>query len=124
MRSVRLRAEAQARAIGFSEEESGQIGLAVDEALANVISHGYGGPCDKPIDIAIEQVKWEGRAAISITVRDFGRQVDPSAICGRDLDDVRPGGLGVHIMRTVMDDVSYAPAEGGGMQLVMKKKMQ
>lgn len=123
VRSVRLHAEAQARAIGFAEEETGQIGLAVDEALANVIDHGYGGPCDKPIDIAIEKVKWDGATTIAITVRDFGRQIDPTDIRGRDLDDVRPGGLGVHIMRTVMDEVSYAPAEGGGMQLVMKKKL-
>ena len=123
MRSARLQAEAQARAIGFAEEETGQIGLAIDEALANVINHGYGGPCDKPIDIAIEQVTWDGATGISITVRDFGRQVNPTEIRSRDLDDVRPGGLGVHIMRTVMDEVSYTPAEGGGMQLVMKKKL-
>jgi anti-sigma regulatory factor (Ser/Thr protein kinase) len=54
-------------------------------------------------------------------VRDFGRQVDPSTIRSRSLDEVRPGGLGVHIIRSVMDEVEYSRAEGGGMRLRMLK---
>ncbi len=121
--SVRLQVEEQARTVGFSEAETGKIALAVDEALANVIRHGYGGPCDRPIDIAIEQVQWAGDVAITITIRDFGQQVDPADIAGRMLEDVRPGGLGVHIIHTVMDEVTYTAAQGGGMQLVMKKRL-
>ena len=108
--------------LGFSESDVSKIMLAVDEALANVIRHGYGGPCDKPIDICIESVD-HPQPALRIAVRDFGRQIDPDAIAGRDLDDVRPGGLGVHIMRTVMDHVQYTCAPGGGMQLEMLKRL-
>ncbi|MEE9296403.1 MAG: ATP-binding protein [Phycisphaerae bacterium] len=121
--SVRQHVEEQARAVGFSDAETGKIALAVDEALANVIRHGYGGPCDRPIDITIEQVQWAQEVAIAITIRDFGQQVDPADIAGRMLEDVRPGGLGVHIIHAVMDEVTYTPAQGGGMQLVMKKKL-
>ncbi len=120
--SVRQRVRQQAQAVGFADDEIGRIMLAVDEALANVIRHGYGGRCEEPIDVRIEQVRAQGDEAIRVTIRDFGRQIDPPVICGRCLEDVRPGGLGVHIMRAVMDEVTYAPAEGGGMQLVMKKK--
>ncbi len=107
--------------IGFDEHQGAQIALAIDEALANVIKHGYGGRCQQPIDIEITQLEEEGRGCIRVSIRDFGRQVDPSIIFGRDLDDVRPGGLGVHIMRTVMDHVEFACANGGGMRVTMTK---
>ncbi|MCK4660052.1 MAG: ATP-binding protein [Phycisphaerae bacterium] len=107
--------------VGFTGDEPAQVVLAIDEALANVITHGYGGPCAKPIDICVSPLSEGSRAGIRVSIRDFGRQVDPVVICGRDLDDVRPGGLGVHIMRTVMDEVEYKAAEGTGMRVTMTK---
>ena len=56
---------------------------------------------------------------MEIIVRDFGPQVDPASIHSRDLDDVRPGGLGVHIIRSIMRDVDYSCPPDGGMQLRM-----
>lgn len=120
--SVRRRVRLTCAAVGFDEGETARIILAVDEALANVICHGYGGPCGEPIDIRIEQVCSGADAAIRVVIRDFGKQIDPAEVAGRQLDDVRPGGLGVHIMRTVMDEVSYAPVDDGGMRLTMLKK--
>ena len=55
-------------------------------------------------------------------IRDHGRSVDPSSIKSRDLDDVRPGGLGVHIMRSVMDRVEYRKRGLTGMELSMTKR--
>ena len=110
-----------ADALGFPESDRCHVVLALDEALANVIKHGYGSPCSEPIDIHIAQVERDGRMGVRVTLRDFGRQVEPSAIHGRDLDDVRPGGLGVHIIRSVMDEVTYEQATEGGMRLTMTK---
>lgn len=112
---VRGAVEQLAASEGFDANESHGLVLAIDEALANVIKHGYGGKTDQPITISLSVVQSDqGRRGISIEVRDQGRQVDPSTICGRDLDDVRPGGLGVHIIKAVMDEASYScPAEGG-----------
>ena len=107
--------------VGFEAGEAARIVLAIDEAVANVIKHGYGGACSEPIDIRVSAVEEQDRAGIRVSIRDFGRQVDPSAICGRDLDDVRPGGLGVHIIRTVMDEVEYVRADEGGMHVTMIK---
>lgn len=121
--SVRQAVREAADEVGFRDEEVNKIMLAVDEALANVIRHAYGGPCDKAIDIRIEQLGPEPAAGIQVAIRDYGKVVSPEVIAGRPLDDVRPGGLGVHIIRTVMDEVSYRPAEGGGMLLTMKKKV-
>lgn len=118
---VREAVRRSAGAAGFQEADVEQIALAVDEALTNVIKHGYDGRHDQPIDIRIELVAEPGQTGLRCVIRDFGKAVDPDAICGRNLDDVQPGGLGVHIIRTVMDEVSYGPAEGGGTRLDMLK---
>ena len=120
--AVRAQVRVAAAAVGFSNEDAGQITLAVDEALTNVIRHGYGGCSDQPIDLRFETIRSGPTTGLSITVRDFGRQVAPDSIRGRPLDDVRPGGLGVHIIRSVMDEVIYEHAEDGGMRLIMLKK--
>ena len=58
-----------------------------------------------------------------IVVEDRAKQVDPETIQPRDLDDIRPGGLGVHIIREIMDHVSYEKRDGGGMRLSMTKHL-
>lgn len=109
------------KAIGFREEDIDRIALAIDEALANVIRHGYEGSDCGRIDIEMSWPVSETEPGLTITIRDYGRQVDPDGIVGRDLDEVRPGGLGVHIMRSVMDSVHYERAEQEGMRLIMTK---
>ena len=121
MGAVRSQVIDFSNAIGFNAADAAHIALAVDESLANVIKHSYGGTCGEPIDIALSDGGQSGRAGIRITVRDYGKKVDPSVIRGRELEDVRPGGLGVHIMRSVMDSVDYREADGAGMILTMTK---
>jgi len=118
---VRAAAEAFASREGFTGQQVGQIGLALNEALANVIEHGYEGSTEQRIDVSMEMVVLDARRALRLVVRDFGRQVDPSAIKGRDLDDVRPGGLGVHLIRAAMAQVTYRRHEQGGMEMTMVK---
>jgi anti-sigma regulatory factor (Ser/Thr protein kinase) len=121
---------AVARRLGFSEEACGQIALAVDEALCNVIRHGYDRASDKPIWVSLWPVgamqQPGGRdcttQALRIIIEDEAKQVDPAIIKSRNLDDVRPGGLGVHIIRAVMDEVTYEKREKAGMRLTMIKK--
>jgi anti-sigma regulatory factor (Ser/Thr protein kinase) len=107
---------------GWSEAEIAEITLAVDEALSNVIRHGYGGEPGHKIEMSARAVHdaAEGEG-VEVRIRDFGKQVSLDEIRGRDLDDIKPGGLGVHIIRSVMASVEYSHAEGGGMQLVMRK---
>jgi anti-sigma regulatory factor (Ser/Thr protein kinase) len=107
---------------GWEADEIAHVALAVDEALTNVIRHGYDGCTTNRMLVDIRGVRDSaGRSGVEIEVRDFGKQVDPDKICGRDLDDIRPGGLGVHIIRSVMDIVEYSRAEDCGMRLVMRK---
>jgi anti-sigma regulatory factor (Ser/Thr protein kinase) len=109
-----------AQRLGFNEVQCGQISLAVDEALCNIINHGY----DKRPDGRIWLSVWTldgAKPGIRIVIEDRAKQVDPQAIRSRDLDDIRPGGLGVYIIREVMDEVIYEKREGGGMRLTMMK---
>ncbi|HUN80457.1 MAG TPA: ATP-binding protein [Phycisphaerae bacterium] len=119
---VRAAVEKLAALEGFEPHDVYHITLAIDEALANVIKHGYGGKCDQPIVITLQPVRSpDGRPGISVCVRDQGRQVDPALIKGRDLEEVRPGGLGVHIIQSVMDAYNYSCPVDGGMLLEMVK---
>lgn len=107
---------------GWPEHDVSDVVLAVDEALTNVIRHGYSGEPNQRILLDVFRRRSPaGEPELEIVIRDFGRQVDPARIVGRNLDDLRPGGLGVHIIRAMMDHVDYAPATDGGMRLVMRR---
>lgn len=108
--------------IGFSDDQAHQIVLAVDEALANVMKHGYAGRTDGRIWLELHEYSDASRGrGLRIVVEDEGVQVDPASIKGRDLADIRPGGLGVHIIREVMDKAVYERRERRGMRLTMEK---
>jgi anti-sigma regulatory factor (Ser/Thr protein kinase) len=115
---------AVARRLGFSEEGCGQIALAVDEALCNVIRHGYDRRRDGPIWLSLWPLAAENGVGpgMRIVLEDEAKQVDPANIRSRDLDEIRPGGLGVHIIKQVMDDVKYERREAVGMRLILVKR--
>jgi sigma-B regulation protein RsbU (phosphoserine phosphatase) len=104
---------------GFSETDTGDIVLAVDEACQNVIRHAYGHEGEG--DIAIE-IRHRPDAMI-LYIRDFADPVDISKIKPRDLDDLRPGGLGTHLIGEVMDEVDFLPPpiDGGNLLRLVKK---
>jgi len=121
LRDVRDRVERFVLKAGLGDEDSLNVVLALDEALTNIIRHAYDEQHDQPIDITVVPMDNE----LNVIVRDYGKVADRSKIQSRDLDDVRPGGLGVHIMHECMDAVEYLPApEGGGTILVMTKRIQ
>ncbi len=115
---------AVSRRLGFGESGAGHIALAIDEALANVIRHGYEGAADRPIFLTIAPLVEDGEeTGMRVCIEDHARQVDPEKIKSRDLENVRPGGLGVHIIQEIMDEVEYEPREDRGMRVVMVKRL-
>ena len=107
---------------GLDEIESGHFALAVDEALANVIRHGYQSRPDGRIWLSLSSVD-EPEPRIRVAIEDEGVQIDPEKIRPRDLDEVRPGGLGVHIIQEVTDHCEFSRREDVGMSLVMEKNV-
>jgi len=113
-----------ARRIGFDDMDCSKISLAVDEALSNIIRHGYNKSFDRPIWIGITPIKPspDSIGGIRITIDDEAKQVDPEKMKGRQLDDIKPGGLGIHIIQEVMDEVHYEKRAKVGMRMTMIKR--
>lgn len=94
--------------------------MATDEALSNIYRHGYQGDVQGR---AIMQVNTEisPHPRINIQIDDQALQVDIASIIPRDLDDIRPGGFGLHLIKTIMDEVEWTTLDTGGMRLTMIK---
>jgi anti-sigma regulatory factor (Ser/Thr protein kinase) len=113
-----------AKRLGFTETHCSQVALAVDEAMANIIRHGYDARTDGKIWITVTH-QGDARTGLwmQVVIEDEAKQVDPSSIKSRDLEDIRPGGLGVHIIKEVMDVARYERRECDcGMRLTLVKK--
>ena len=104
---------------GLPSEEGEQVVLAVVEGWTNVIRHCYENCYNKTIDLEIELD--DQRLIFRIT--DYGTFVEPQTMKGRDLDDIKPGGLGIHLMKRVMDEVRYEKNASGGTSLTLVKKL-
>ncbi|MBE9528090.1 MAG: ATP-binding protein [Proteobacteria bacterium] len=118
---IRGVADSLASEMGFSDRERNRTVLALDEACANIIRHSCGENSNIIIDITFTVTE----ELLTITLRDFGK-------CGggldiekieRDLGEVKPGGLGVCIIKSVMDTVEYTPDPKNGNVLVVTKKV-
>lgn len=106
-----------AQMVGWSESESRCITMAVDEALANVIRHAYH---ERP-DARIELQFRAGQDQLEIHMRDTGDPPDLSRICPSETDCSRIGGRGTHIIRDVMDTVSYQSGTDGNWFTAVKR---
>ena len=98
-----------AAVIGWDESECRAIVLAVDECLTNVIRHAYHDRTNGLMELECR----ERPDGLEITLLDNGDAPDRSKICAREMDCDQPGGLGTHIIRQVMDNVSYEQLPGG-----------
>ena len=107
MIAVREFVSASARKFGFSDEEVSKIALAVDEACTNVIKHAYKFDPTKEITVT---VKPRGRT-FEVSIKDHGKQFNPSDILAPDMKEYlshfRRGGLGIYLMKSLMDKVEY-----------------
>jgi sigma-B regulation protein RsbU (phosphoserine phosphatase) len=119
MAVVRDTVRGAARLCGFDEPTTQDIVLAVGEACQNVILHSYADRDDGQILLDIRR----GGEGMILRVVDFGPPVDPNRVKPRDLQDLRPGGLGTHFIREIMDSADFSPtADGKGNVLQMTKK--
>jgi len=111
-----------ARQVGFSEKEVYSIQLAADEASTNIIEHAYAGVENGRIEIDCNITGDD----LKIVIRDNGKSFDPSSVpepnVKADLTERKIGGLGMYLMRKLMDDVSYVSSPEGGNILTMIKR--
>jgi sigma-B regulation protein RsbU (phosphoserine phosphatase) len=120
MSLLRVTLRSAAHHCGFDASATQDLVLAVCEACQNVIQHGYAG--QEPGDIVLSMARSDD--GVTVRVRDFAATVDPEKIRPRDLDDVRPGGLGIHFIENLMDSAVFLPgADGIGNVLQMTKRV-
>ncbi len=123
LRAVRELIGGAARDFGFSEEDSSKIALTVDEACTNIIRHAYHNRSDKSIEITVNAEM----ETFEITIIDSGDSFDPETLrpinLKEHLTSFRRGGLGVHLMRTLMDDVKYRSVAGNKNEVRLTKHL-
>ncbi|MBI5962391.1 MAG: ATP-binding protein [Chloroflexi bacterium] len=111
-----------AREGGFTEKEVYSLQLAADEAASNIIEHAYEGIADASIDITCDMQD----DTLVITMRDTGKSFEPSKVkqpnLNAGLSERQIGGLGVYLMRKLMDEVSYESNSTTGNLLTMTKR--
>ena len=113
-----------AATLGFSEPDCRAVVRAVDEALTNIIRHAYHGDAERPIEASFRRIHaprdGESADALEIVLEDYGVTAEPEKMCGRALEDVRPGGLGLHFIRECMDTVEFSRSNGKNQLRLLK----
>ncbi|MFO7447139.1 MAG: ATP-binding protein [Ignavibacteriaceae bacterium] len=112
-----------AEEIGFNSETIGDIILAVDEACTNIIKHAYKSYPEGEIVI---NLKYSDRK-FTIEIIDYGTAFHPETVPAPDLQKYyqqrRVGGLGMYLMKTLMDDVKYISIPGKYNQVLLSKNL-
>ena len=109
---------------GLAENEIGKLELAVDEACANVIEHAYGH--DASQEVVVRAVFDD--QLLRISVIDTGLGFDPNNVQSKSVDELvhqrKSGGLGIRLIKTLMDEVHYEIEPGQKNELHMTKKIR
>jgi serine/threonine-protein kinase RsbW len=111
-----------ARLGGFNDKEVYSLQLAADEAASNIIEHAYEGVSGASLDVHCEM---QGDTLV-IVMRDQGRTFDSSKVkqpnLKADLSERQIGGLGVYLMRKLMDEVHYENTGSDNVLTMIKRR--
>lgn len=111
-----------ARDGGFSEKAIYSLQLAADEAASNIIEHAYEGVSEASFLLTCDMRGDE----IVITMRDTGRSFNLNSVrepnLQADLSERQIGGLGVYLMRKLMDSVNYESSKSGNVLVMTKRR--
>ena len=103
----------------FSEKQRTLMVLGIDEACTNVIRYAYDLRDDQPIALSVEALN----SCVRMRLRDYGEQTPASQMRGRNHHDVKPGGLGLYLIRNAFDKVDYI-LKPRGTELVLTKNLE
>jgi len=102
----------------FSEKQRTLMVLGVDEACTNVIRYAYDLRDDQPIALSVEALS----TCVRMRLRDYGENTPADQMRGRAHNQVKPGGLGLHLIRNAFDKVDYI-LKPRGTELVLTKNL-
>jgi anti-sigma regulatory factor (Ser/Thr protein kinase) len=105
--------EASCSAEGIGDAFAAKLALVLDEAVANVIHHGFAGvPPPHRIEVRLEVDAERVTALVIDNGHPFDPCVVPSPDCTLPLEERNPGGLGIHLIHRMMDRVEYRRVAG------------
>ena len=118
LKVLRSVVESVARLYGFDENDVQSVQLASNEACANIIEHSYGSKRIGPIYLTLRVF----RGRLQLDLEDEGKPVEPDDLQPRPLEDVRPGGLGLHLIQNLMDEVKFDTKRKNRNRLILIKE--
>jgi anti-sigma regulatory factor (Ser/Thr protein kinase) len=117
---IRSVVKSSVEALGCDYYLTQKIVLAVNEACMNIIQHAYNNNKNGEFQISLKQCDDK----LYFTLTDNAEHIDLESVRARDLDDIRPGGLGLHFIKEVMDEFSIGHLDGEkGNYLEMMKRI-
>ena len=119
LRLIRQAVLEYARQMGFDSRDSHAITLAVGEAVGNVIKHAYKGSTEQQFAVRFDA--FDG--GLEIEIRDEGEHFELTQTPDLAPDELRVGGRGLYLMRTIMDEIEYG-REGGANVMRMRKRLK
>ena len=114
---IGLAVRAIGTAVRLDDGGAGALELCVVEAVNNAIEHAYGGQPGHVVEVEVTLTA----AALRVEVRDHGHRMDWVAATARAAEPLTEGGRGVVIMRSLMDEVSYASGRGRNVLTLVKQ---
>ena len=123
LRVIRAFVAEASRELDVEEWIIPDVQLAVDEICSNVITHGYQGQGGK-IEVTVEPID----GGVEVVVRDWGKAFDPETVAVPKVDaplELRSlGGLGLFLVRQLMDDVRFEFDGERGNSVTMVKRIR
>ena len=104
---------------GLDAAELADLKLAVTEACANAVRHAYPDGCGGSVKVRIAVAD----GAVSVDVADAGRGIDAEEVADWDPDELREAGMGLAIIRSVVDDVEIESPDEGGTVVRLTKRL-
>ena len=120
LKEVRVFSREVFEKINIQQEQKDELVLAIAEAAQNIVKHGY-----KDIESTTDKMQIRislKSGELEIGFFDKGKPVKPENIKHRNLDDVKPGGLGTYFIQQIMDEVVFKESTGWHNHLVLTKK--
>lgn len=115
---ARLTASVIANQMGFNIDDVEDIKVAVGEACNNAVLHGK-----SPEEVF--EIQFEVQAGrMIIEVRDNGNGFDLDEYQAPELGELKENGLGIFIMKTLMDEVDFIPVQNNGTTIRLVKELQ
>ncbi len=105
---------------GIDETIVNDLKLAIDEACTNIIRHAYKGDTTKRIIIRYTV----NPGQYTVVLEDNGIKADKNKLKGRDLNDIKPGGLGIHFIKRVFDIFMLDEKKKKGNRLILVKYLK